>query len=198
MKKSLLTLMLLTGALAMTACAAKDDMITATTPPMPTQTSTTFPDMLPSGTGMLPQVQDGMSEMLDGMTADPTGAPTAVPEAAGVTSMDKARRVVEQIEDELERLSEVDDAQVVIAGNRAAVALEFDDQYRGGIDERLRGIVRERIAGVISGVTDVAITADAALMDELETLGERLQTMSDMNALQSDLDGIIRRINANS
>ena len=197
MKKSLLTLMLLAGALSLTACAAKDDMITATSTPVPTQ-STTFPDALPSPTGVVPQMQDGMNEMLEGMMPDPTSSPTAVPEATGVTSMDKARRVVEQIEDELERLSEVDDAQVVIAGNRAAVALEFDDQYRGGIDDRLRGVVRERIDGVISGVTDVAITADAAIMDELETLGERLQTMSDMTALQSDLDAIIRRINANS
>ena len=197
MKKSLLTLMLLAGALSLTACAAKDDMLTATSTPMPTQ-STAFPDMLPSPTGVVPQLQDGMSEMLDGMTADPTGAPTAVPEVTGVTSMDKARKVVEQIEDELERLSEVDDAQVVIAGNRAAVALEFDSQYRAGIDERLRKIVRERIDGIISGVTDVAITADADIMTELETLGERLQTMSDMNALQSDLDAIIRRITANS
>lgn len=193
MKKILLTLMLCAGALSMTACAAKDDMVTATNTPVPTQ-STIFPDALPSPTGVMPQLQDGMNEMLDGMTADPTGAPTAVPEAAGVTSMDKARRVVEQIEDELERLSEVDEAQVVIAGNRAAVALEFDDQYLGGIDERLRSVVRERIDGIISGVTDVAITDDAAIMAELETLGERLQTMSDMTALQSDLDAIVRRM----
>lgn len=197
MRKTLLTLMLIAGTLGLTACAAKDDMLTATNTPVPTQGSP-FTDVLPSPTGMLPQLQDGMNEMLDGMTADPTSSPTAVPEAAGVTSMDKARKVIEQIEDELERLSEVDDAQVVIAGNRAAVALEFDDQYLGGVDERLRSIVRERIDGIISGVTDVAITDDAAIMAELETLGERLQTMSDMNALQSDLDAIIRRMGAQS
>jgi hypothetical protein len=138
---------------------------------------------------------DSMTDMLDGLTGSPTSAPTTVPEAAGVTSMDKARRAVEKIEEELERLSEVDDAEVVIAGNRAAVALEFDDQYKGGIDERLRGIIAERIDGVITGVTDVAITADAALMAEIETLGERLETMSDMTALRSDLDAIIRKIN---
>ena len=130
----------------------------------------------------------------DMTTATNSPEPTASPESTGVTSMDTARRVMEQIEDELERLSEVDDAQVVIAGNRAAVALEFDDQYKGGVDDRLRGIVRERIDSVISGVTDISITADSTLMDALETLGERLDTMSDMNALQSDLDAIIRRI----
>ena len=194
MKKTLLTLTLLTGALSMTACTTATDMVTATNSPVPTvsatEYATDFPQQLPMETGMLPQVQDGTNEMLEGMT----GQPTAVPEATGVTSMEKARRVVEQIEDELERLSEVDDAQVVIAGNKAAVALEFDDQYQGGIDDRLRGIVKERIDSVISGVTDVSITSDATIMDALETLGERLETMSDMTALQSDLDAIIRRI----
>ena len=197
MKKTLLTLALLTAALAMTACSTATDMVTATNTPVPTTSSSDFPmqlptetGMTPQTTGMLPDVQDGMNEMLEGMT----GQPTAIPEATGVTSMDKARRVVEQIEDELERLSEVDDAQVVLAGNKAAVALEFDDQYQGGVDDRLRGIVKERIDSVISGVTTIAITSDKTIMDALETLGERLETMSDMSALQDDLDAIIRRI----
>lgn len=197
MKKTLLTLALLTAALAMTACSTATDMVTATNTPVPTTSASDFPmqlptetGMTPQTTGMLPDVQDGMNEMLEGMT----GQPTAIPEAAGVTSMDKARRVMEQIEDELERLSEVDDAQVVLAGNKAAVALEFDDQYQGGVDDRLRGIVKERIDSVISGVTTIAITSDKTIMDALETLGERLETMSDMSALQDDLDAIIRQI----
>ena len=194
MKKILMTLTLLAAAALLSACASKPDMTTATNSPEPTASEPAFPDMLPTATGILPQVQDGMNEMLDCLTGQPTDMPAASPESTGVTSMDAARRVVEQIEDELERLSEVDDAQVVIAGNRAAVALEFDDQYKGGVDDRLRGIVRERIDSVISGVTDISITADTTLMDALETLGERLDTMSDMNALQSDLDAIIRRI----
>lgn len=194
MKKTLLTLTLLAGVLTLGSCAAAPDTITATTPPAATQSATDFPSMLPTATGVVPQMTDSMTDMLDGLTGGPTSAPTTVPEAAGVTSMDKARRAVEKIEEELERLSEVDDAEVVIAGNRAAVALEFDDQYKGGIDERLRGIIAERIDGVITGVTDVSITADAALMAEIETLGERLETMSDMTALRSDLDAIIRRI----
>ena len=194
MKRTLLTLMILTSALTLAACRKKTDMVTVTGSPSPSVSATGFPDMLPMGDDMLPDMRDGMNEMLDGMSASPSSAPTSIPEATGVTSMEKARRVVEQIEDELERLSEVEDAQVVIAGNRAAVALEFDDQYKGGVDDRLRGIVRERISSVISGVDDVVITADPEIMDALETLGERLQTMSDMSALQSDLDAIIRRI----
>lgn len=193
MKKTLLTLGLLTSALLMTACTSGPDMTTATNSPAPTTTATIMQDMTPQTTGMMPQIESGVEDVIDGMTGEPTA--TVMPESTGVTSMDKARRVVESIEDELERLSEVDDAQVVIAGNKAAVALEFDDQYKGGVDDRLRGIVKERIGSVISGIDTIAITTDEKLMDALETLGERLNTMSDMNALQSDLDAIIRKIN---
>ncbi|MBE5797168.1 MAG: hypothetical protein E7327_07300 [Clostridiales bacterium] len=197
MKKILLTLSLLSAAMMMTACTTGPDMTTATNSPAPT--TTTFPDMLPEATGMLPDLQEGMDDMGEAagdMVDSLTGQPTAVPESTGVTSMDKARRVVEQIENELERLSEVDDAQVVIAGNKAAVALEFDDQYKAGIDDRLRGIVKERIDSVINGVSTIAVTSDPAIMDALESLGEKLETMSDMTALQTDLDAIIRKINS--
>ncbi len=197
MKKTLLTLGVLSASLLMTACTTGPDMTTATNSPAPSASMT--PDPMPEVTEVIPMVQNGMDEMggalNDGLDSV-TGQPTAVPESTGVTSMDKARRVVEQIEDELERLSEVDDAQVVIAGDKAAVALEFDDQYKGGIDDRLRGIVKERIGTVISGISTIAITSDEAIMDALESLGDRLDTMSDMTALQSDLDAIIRKINA--
>ena len=195
MKKMLLTLTALSLTLTLTSCKSAKDMVTATSEPMSTASATpNVTTVQPGATnglmdGMMDDAMDGTNGM-DGILPNST----VIPESTGVTTMDKAKRVIEQIEDELERLSEVDDAEVVLAGNRAVVGLEFDDQYQGGIDERLRGIVRERIAGVISGVTDIVITADAAIMDEIETLGDRLKTMSDMSALQSDLDAIVRKI----
>lgn len=192
MKKLILTLSALTLAAAMTGCKANDGKITVTSQPTGTASAS------PSVTAVLPA--DGTDGMMDGEGAQNgtdgvLPAVSALPETAGVTSMDKARRVIEQIEDELERLSEVEDAEVVLAGNKAAVALAFDDQYKGGLDDRLRGIVKERIAGVVSGVSTVAITADESVMETIESLGERLDILSDMSALESNLDAIIRKIN---
>ena len=201
MKKTLLTLSALGLALTMTGCTAKKDMANATQQPTSTATATASPGV----TTVIPGATDSTS-IIDSM--DPSGmmdggndadsvlpGSTMIPESTGVTSMDKARRVIEQIEEELERLSEVDDAEVIIAGNKAAVGLEFDDQYKAGLDDRLRGIVKERIDSVISGISTVAITADEGVMDAIESLGERLDTMSDMTALQSDLEAIIKKIN---
>ena len=197
MKKILLPLSALSLAMALGSCSTANDMANATNQP----TSTASPSTSPSVTTVLPGTTNGTDGMngMDGMEggngADSVlpGA-TIIPESTGVTSMDKARRVIEQIEEELERLSEVEDAEVVIAGNRAAVGLEFDAQYQGGIDDRLRKMVQERINSVISGISSVAITADEAIVDAIESLGERLETMSDMNALESDLDAIIKKI----
>ena len=119
-------------------------------------------------------------------------------EATGVTSMDKARRVIEQLEEELERLSEVKEAHVIIAGHKAAVALTFDDQYKAGIDDRFRKIVRERIDGVVGGIDTVALTTDKAVMDALEALQDRLDSVSDMSSLQAELDKILETMNAAS
>lgn len=113
---------------------------------------------------------------------------------SGIVTAEDAREAVERIEDELEKLSEVEDAQVVLAGHQAAVALKFDTQYQGGIDDRMREIVQERIDGIVSGIDVVEITEDEGLMSELEKLGERLDDAMDMTELRNELDAIMERI----
>ena len=203
MKKTLLTLSALSLALMLGSCRAKQDMTSATSQPTTSASPTASPQVTTIAPGMTEGTTDTM-DGADGMDNITNGAngmdgilpgSTMIPESTGVTSMDKAKRVIEQIEDELERLSEIEDAEVVIAGNKAAVGVEFDDQYQAGLDDRLRKIVKERIDSVISGISTVAVTADKGIMDAIESLGERLDTMADMSALENDLDAIIRKIN---
>lgn len=210
MKKALLTLSAVALSVMLTGCTSNKNKTTATSEPTSTATATSSPDVtmvIPGTTdGMMDDMMDdmmdgtGTTDTMDGANGTDSVLPgsTVIPESTGVTSMDKARRVIEQLEDELERLSEVDDAEVIIAGNKAAIGLEFDSQYKAGLDDRLRGIVKDRIDGVISGISTVAITADEAITDAIESLGERLDTMADMAALQSDLDAIIKKINGAS
>ena len=192
MKKILATLCLMALCAAMTACTATANDLPMTTTGSPMMSATDAPSTSMEGfiTDMLPDATMGVG---DGLTSPMTSED---PEATGVTTVSTARRAVEQIEDELERLSEVSDAEVVLAGNSAAVALKFDDQYKGGIDDRLREIVKERISGVISGVTNVVVTDDKTLMDQLETLGERLEAASDIADIQNELNAIINKLSA--
>ena len=91
-------------------------------------------------------------------------------------------------------MGEVDDIDHL--GNRRlrCVGELLQNQLRIGFS-RMDKIVKERIDSVISGISTVAVTADKGIMDAIESLGERLDTMSDMAALQSDLDAIIKKIN---
>jgi len=175
--------------LLLTGCASESKAMTdpATTPPA----ASASPSPSTAPTGDMPGA-DLTTDMPDGLSVPMA---SRQPEAQGVTSVQDARKAMEQIEDELEKLSEVDDAQVVIAGNDAAIALEFEPEYMAGIDQRIRDIVRERLDGVITGVTNLAITDDIALLDELEALGDRLNSATDMADIQNELNAVINRIN---
>ena len=177
MKKTHLLLMLALCATLLASCSAGEPDATQTQP-VPSISPTNTPDE----NTVLPGLDDDII-LPDGGMNDSTTR-----EATGVTSMDKARRVIEQLEEELERLSEVKEAHVIIAGHKAAVALTFDDQYKAGIDDRFRKIVRERIDGVIGGIDTVALTTDKTVMDALEALQDRLDSVSDMSSLQAELD----------
>lgn len=193
MKKALIPMCLLAMLLTFSSCATQEEPMT-TTSPSASPTVTMNPTDTPGEAvdDMLPDMTDEPMNTLGDEPLTPTASEQ--PASQGVTTVSDARKAIEDIEDELERLSEVDDAQVVIAGNDAAVALEFDAQYQGGIDDRLREIVQERISSVISGVNNVAITSDPTLMDQLEALGERLEGAADMADIQNELNAIINKI----
>ena len=192
MKKALIPMMLAVLLLTLCSCSRKDEPM-ATTTPTSSPTATTSPMTSPGA--MVDEIIPDMTGE-PGMGGDDLIPPTASeqPAAQGVTTVSDARKAIEEIEDELERLSEVDDAQVVIAGKNAAVALEFEPEYQGEVDDRLREIVKERIGSVISGVENIAITTDRALMEQLETLGDRLEGAADMADIQNELNAIINKI----
>ena len=184
MKKTHLLLMLALCATLLASCSAGEPDVTQTQP-----VPSIIPTNTPDENTVLPGLDDDII-LPDGGRNDSTTR-----EATGVTSMDKARRVIEQLEEELERLSEVKEAHVIIAGHKAAVALTFDDQYKAGIDDRFRKIVRERIDSVIGGIDTVALTTDKTVMDALEALQDRLDSVSDMSSLQAELDKILETMN---
>ncbi len=193
MKRKLIPILLTAALATLTACAADAQPMQTVSPTLP---ATQAPMTLPDTNNGMDGVGTGMDDALtpNGTTTGEPGMGTGAPEAQGVTSVTNARKAMEQIEDELERLSEVTDAQVVVAGNTAAVALQFDKQYQGGIDERLEKMVQERIKGVVSGITNVAVTQDTNVFDQLDKLGERMETASDMATIQADLDALVSRI----
>lgn len=183
MKKSLMTIGLMVLALALTSCATQEEPT-----PSPSPSASPTVSASPTASPEMSQAPITSAEPMetDGLMTDST--------ATGVSASADARKAVEDIEEELERLSEVEEAQVAIAGHSAAVALKFDSQYQGGVDERMKEMVEERIKGVVSGITQVSVTDDAGLLEQLKVLGDRLEGAADMAEIQSELDAIIQKI----
>lgn len=196
MKKALIPAGFLALCLLTTGCAANSDPMASTASPSasPSAMVSDSPSAMPDTTeSVLPNMTDEPMSSPDTNAASPAGTDAS---AAGVTTAADARKAVEEIEDELERLSEVTDAEVVLAGNVAAVALQFDTQYQGGVDDRLKSIVQERVDGVISGFEAVAVTDDSDLFDQLRSLGDRLDGEADMSDIQNELNAIVSKITA--
>lgn len=184
MKRTLIPICLAVLALALSSCAAQEEP-TPSESPSASPTVSVSPEVSPEAVTQEPEMSaEPMGT--DDMTTDET--------AQGVANVADAHKAIGDIELELERLSEVEEAQVAIAGSSAAVALKFDSQYQGGIDDRMKEMVEERIKGVVSGVTDVNITDDPDLLEQLKALGDRMEGAADMAEIQNELDAIIKKI----
>lgn len=177
MKRTLLqAAALLVCALALTACAAESEPMTSPSPTAGTATAQPSASAQPSPSDMATQ------------TAGQTESPM------GVQDADMARRAAEELKNELEQLSEVTDAKVVIAGQQAAVGLTFDAQYQAGVTDRMRDMVKERLDGVVTGVTRLAVTDDTAQLETIGQLSEQLQNATDLTDIENKLSALINKM----
>ena len=201
--KKMLYPMLCAAGLLMAGCTANTEATTLSPSPSPSASASVAPTTTMPMTSNAPMVSPGVNpdggavgEAADALTGMISGTSTSATEAAGVTSAAQAKRLSEQAEEDIEKLREVSDAQVVIAGHRAAVALEFDGQYQGGVDERLRKMVQQRIDGLVKGVTEVSVTDDTTLYGRIEALGDKLDGAAALSEIENELKDIITGIEA--
>ena len=107
----------------------------------------------------------------------------------------QAGRLAEQIAEAVERISEISDAEVVIdSGSRVLVAVEFEDQYQAGLDERMKQMIVQAVQKVDDGLTDIEITDDDTLYGQVKGLGERLANATGLDELADDLGDLWDRI----
>ena len=181
MKKWILALLCMAAAcVIMSGCAARNVGTSTTTAPAATQ---------------IP------------MTAEPTAEATASPEAtaqpmttaggmdnAGTMTPAEAGRTAERISDAVERISEISDAEVVVSGPRVLVAVEFENQYNAGLDERMKQTITETVKKTYDGAEDVEITDDDTLYGQVKGLGERLAKATGLDELADDFGDLWDRI----
>ncbi len=160
MKKTWILLVIsILGLALFSACASNAD-----TMPSPSPMASTTPSAMPQAT------QGPMVSI-----APATEAP-ATP--AGVNSIEDAQRVSDNVAEEVEKLSELDTAEAVVAGNIALVGVKYDAQYQGGLTERLTKMVEQRVETIDKTITAVHVTDDEAMLDKIAKLREELNNKS--------------------
>lgn len=175
------------AALALGGCAANASGTTATAAPIVTNSPMTT--VQPAAT-IAPETSPAMDGGLMG-TNDMNGTNSAAP--AGMTPA-QAGRLAEQIAESVERISEINDAEAVVSNERVLVAVEFEDQYNAGLDDRMKQMITEAVQKVDSSLTEISITDDDTLYGQVKGLGQRLAKATGLDELADDFGDLWDRI----
>ncbi len=191
-KKGLMILLCIAmAALVLGGCATRSASgTTATAAPInsPMATATARANTATPSPDVSPDMNTGaaVGSMVNG---------TSAPDMAADMTPAQAGRLAEQIAEAVERISEIDDAEVVIGSeNRVLVAVEFDDQYSAGLDERMKNMIVEAVQQVDDSLTDIEITDDDTLYGQVKGLGERLANATGLDELADDFGDLWNRI----
>lgn len=176
MKKTFGTLLVLslTCLGLFTACTSNAD---AMPEPAPTAQSATTSPMATTSPG---NTTSGNTTSDTTMDAMPSPAASAEPATVGAAStVADAQRLSDRVEEEVEKLSEVDEADAVVIGNIALVGVDYEDQYQGGLTDRLKAMVTDRVEMTDKTITAVHVTDDETLRKSIAALNDM---MDDANA----------------
>ena len=202
-KKGLMILLCIAMAgMVLSGCASRNASGTTATAapivtnsPMATQRpmASASPDMSPN-TGM----QASGTNATNGMTATTdTMDNNMMPAQNNADDMTPAQadRLAERVEEAVERISEIDDAEAVIdSDSRVVIAVEFDEQYKAGLDDRMKEMITEAVQKVDEKLTDVQITDDSTIYGQVKSLGERLAKATGLDELADDFGDLWNRI----
>ena len=143
-----------------TGCASNADMMPETSPTAG-PTASVAPAVMPTDTA--------------GPTVSLSPTAAAGMQEAGVNSVEDAQRVSDQVSEEVEKLSELDKAEAVVAGGIALVGISYDTQYQGGLTERVNQMVTERVEMIDKAITTVHVTDDEQAVTRIAQLREKLR-----------------------
>lgn len=185
MKKWIPALLCMAAAgMIMSGCAARSTT-SATTAPMATNSpmaAATIAPMTPMQTSETATARPMMPET----SQSPAGMTDMTPAQAG--------KMAEQIAEAVERISEVDDAEVIVHGNQVLVAVEFDEQYSAGLDDRMKETIVKAVQQVDPNLESIEITDDGTLYGQIKSLGSRMAQATGLDELADDFGDLWNRV----
>jgi hypothetical protein len=164
---TLIIMICLIASVALAGCARRDNtpspspVVSPMLSPIVSPSPDMSPDMSPDGSPDTP-LNPGDNESPGGNgNMGSTGETTNNQEAASA------------IKAEVDKLSEVEVAHVLVLGNVALVGIEFAEQYQGGMTDRIAEMVTEKARAAVDTIVDVEITEDSEHVSTIKTLAEK-------------------------
>ena len=174
--------MCLALAVMLTGCAGNADI-------NPSPTAGTNSPMLSPGSSVMPSATDNVGAGgMDNPLNNNDNLLTPGNESRQISTVDDALTASKELEDAVDKMTEIDDATAVAIGNMALVGIQYDSTYQGGLDDRIRGMVLERAKAIHPGIQSVAVTDDPKAFEEISALYDMLTSGSPYTTVKSNAD----------
>lgn len=136
---------------------------------------------------------------VDNSNVSPTAAPTMRPAvgttagagASGVPAFDWSADA-NQIENNINQISEISESRVLVNGNTAIVAVKFSATYEGELTQRIREMVAAEVMEADPNIETVAVTVEEDDVNELFSLSDQVKAgTKKLDDLGPDIDRIV-------
>ena len=177
MKKVILISLCLSAALLLAGCTTNAAPLVSSSPMSPSTS---------------PMVSPGMSASPYATTLPEAAKDMLTDTVVKIMGTEDALKASQQIRDAVTKLTEVDTAVCVAAGDKVAVGVSYDVSYQGKMDDRLRGMVYARVKAIHPGLTNVYVTDDPTVSNEIASLYQMLQSGSTYETIENSLNTLTK------
>ena len=193
---TLVAALILALGLILTGCMNND---TRGVQPAPTATADFMPGTTDGGQGvnnpaatMQPTVT-GQNGILDTGSASDNGSAgnTGSTANGALTPFDWANGAA-QIEQAINRISEISDSRVVVTNTTALVGVKFDNVYKGQLTERIRQMVAAEVMKADPSIQTVAVTSDGGDVQKVYQLSDQVRAGRTADELSQEINAIVR------
>ena len=195
-RMTLVAALILALGLTLTGCM---NSTTRDAQPAPTATADFMPGTTDGGQGvnnpaatMQPTVT-GQNGILDTGSASDTGSAgnTGSTANGALTPFDWANGAA-QIEQAINRISEISNSRVVVTNTTALVGVKFDNVYKGQLTERIRQMVAAEVMKADPSIQTVAVTSDDGDAQKVYNLSDQIRAGRPVDELKQDINSIVR------
>ena len=150
-------------------------------------------DFMPGNTDGGQGVNNPTATSQPAATADNGGntGNTANSSTGALTPFDWANGAA-QIEQAIDRISEIADSRVVVTNSTALVGVKFDNVYKGQLTERIRQLVAAEVMRADPGIQTVAVTSDDGDVQKVYQLSDQIRAGRTADELADEISAIVR------